>query len=296
MDSLKRGWSFLLQAWQMALADKDLLKPSIYAMVVGFIVGLLGAIPLGLLVFLFADGGLAGQVIMGIGGSLLVFLQFSVTYIFSAMTVYLVYGYLSEGDGQMEKAWEIVRRDWLDILSLAAASTLVNVLKAIIRGNRRNRNPGRDVFSELIDRVWTQATYLVLPAMVIEDINLWDGLKRATYIAKGNLLLIGVGMVGVGTITGIINFVLGFIGILLGLGIAFPVVAAAGESVPLVVIGVMLGAFVASIFFMAASVISSYTATAYHTCLYLWARDVERAGTSEGILAPAPLAAVLAGD
>jgi hypothetical protein len=42
--------------------------------------------------------------------------------------------------------------------------------------------------------------------------------------------------------------------------------------------------------------VTSYTATAYHTCLYLWARDVEKAqasGNSAQVLAPGPLAAVL---
>ena len=44
---------------------------------------------------------------------------------------------------------------------------------------------------------------------------------------------------------------------------------------------------------------SSYVTTAYHTCLYIWARDVERAtlrqeqGIPVNVPAPAPLAAVL---
>jgi hypothetical protein len=44
-------------------------------------------------------------------------------------------------------------------------------------------------------------------------------------------------------------------------------------------------------------VIGSYTTTAYHACLYIWARDVEKArqsGQSEQMVAaPAPLAAAL---
>ena len=100
-------------------------------------------------------------------------------------------------------------------------------------------------------------------------------------------------MVGVGAITGIINFVLGLLGVLLGLGVALPIVSAAGDSIGLLVIGVMLGVFVGSIFLMAANIISTYTATAYHTCLYLWAMDVEKAGSQVGVTAPAPLAAVL---
>ncbi len=53
---------------------------------------------------------------------------------------------------------------------------------------------------------------------------------------------------------------------------------------------------IATVFIMVATVVTSYTSTAYHTCLYLWARDVEKAqaaGSSAPVLAPGPLAAVL---
>jgi len=53
---------------------------------------------------------------------------------------------------------------------------------------------------------------------------------------------------------------------------------------------------VAGLFIMVATVITSYTSTAYHTCLYLWARDVEKSqasGSTAQVQAPAPLAAVL---
>jgi hypothetical protein len=293
MQSLSRGWNFLTQAWKMALADKDLIKPSIYALFVGFIVSLIGLVPMGLAALILGTDSIVGRVILGVFGAILLFTQYSVTYIFSAMTVYLIYGYLSEGDGVMEKAWAIVRRDWLDILSLAAASTLVNIVKNWVKGKGRSQNPIRAGLASLIDTVWTEATYLVLPAMVIEDINLPDGIKRATYIAKNNLLLVGVSMIGVRWITGLIGFFLGLIGILLGIGVAFPIISLAGNSVPLIVVAVLLGVFIASIFFMVASVIGSYTSTAYHTCLYLWARDVERAGAGARVAAPAPLAAVL---
>ncbi len=293
MQSVSRGWAFLTQSWKMAMADRDLIKPSIYALLVGLVVSIIGTIPIGLAAFILGTDGSFAQLILGIMGAILLFVQYAVTYIFSAMTIYLIYGYISEGDGKMEKAWQIVQRDWLDILSLAAASTLVNVIKNIIKGNSRQRNPIREAIAGLIDSLWTEATFLVLPIMVIEDVNLKDGLKRATYLVKNNLLLIGVSMVGVNWITGLIGFVLGLGGILLGLGIAYPIISLAGENLPLIVFAVILGVFIASIFIMIANIISSYTSIAYHTCLYLWARDVERAGTNANIPAPAPLAAVL---
>jgi hypothetical protein len=293
MESFSRGWNFLTQSWKMAMADKDLLKPSIYAMLVGFVVSIIGMIPIGLAAFLLGTESLPGRIVLGVFGVVLVFVQYAVTYVFSAMTVKLIYDYLTDGDGRMDRAWEIVKRDWLDILSLAAASTLVNLVKNAIRGNRRNRNFIGEAVANIIDTVWTEATFLVLPIMVVEDENLKDGLKRATYIVKNNLLLIGISTIGVGMVTGLIGFVLVIIGLVLGFGIAVPLISVAAGSTPMIVIAIILGILAASIFFMAANVIGSYTATAYHTCLYLWARNTEKAGQGVPVSIPAPLASVM---
>lgn len=294
MESFKRGFAFLKQSWQMAFADRDLIKPSIYAMLAGLAVSAIAVIPLAVVGILFGDFRL-GQALLFVLGTGLVFVQFLVSYLFSAMTIYLIYGYLAEGDGRMDKAWSVVRRDFFDILALTAASTAVNVLKNAVKG--KNRNQGRNFLAAMIDVIWTEATYLVLPAMVIEDIGLKDGLKRATHIVRNNLLLVGVSTVGVRGLTGLIGFLLGATGVVLGLAIGFGAVTLAQGAVIGWILGIGLGVMVAAVFIMAAAVISSYTATAYHTCLYLWARDVERAqasGTEVAVIAaPAPLAAVL---
>ena len=215
MQSFSRGWSFLKEAWQMAFKDRDLIKPSIYSLFVGIIVSVIFLIPMIGSAVLFGDRAL-GQVLMVVFGAVLIFAQYSVGYIFSAMTIYLVYGYLAEGDGVMSKAWEIVRREWLNILSLAAASTAVNLLRNAIRG--RGRSGGRNLLSGLIGTVWTEAAFLILPAMVIEGVNLKDALKRAGQIVKDNLLLVGISTVGVRAINGLIGFLLGAVGIALGPG------------------------------------------------------------------------------
>ena len=41
MEAFSRGWNFLKQAWGMAFKDKDLLKPSIYALVVGSVISVI---------------------------------------------------------------------------------------------------------------------------------------------------------------------------------------------------------------------------------------------------------------
>ena len=295
MQSFSRGWSFLKEAWSMAIKDRDLIKPTIYSLIVGFVVSIIFLIPMGVVGFLFGDHGTLTQVLLFVLGVIMVFAQYSVGYIFSGMTIYLIYGFLSEGDGVMSKAWAIVGREWPNILSLAAASTAVNVLKSAVRG--RGRSGGRNMLAGLIDTVWTEAAFLILPAMVIDDLHLKDALKRAGQIVKDNLLLVGISTVGVKAVNALIGFLLGAVGIALGFGAGLGIVSLTNSSTFGLFAGIGLGVIIAGIFIMVATVVTSYTATAYHTCLYIWARDVEKAKVSGGqqaqVLAPAPLAAVL---
>ena len=301
MHSLSRGWSFMQQAWQMAFKDKDLIKPSIYALIVGFFVSIIGIIPLIAAGFLLGgNSSLVGQIAMVVISAILIFAHYVVSYLFSGMTVYLIYGYLSEGDGRMDKAWAIVQREFWNIISLAAVSTVVNLFIRRLRSGRNRRtgvNLAGSALGGLIDTVWTEASYLILPAMMIEDANLATGVKRATQIAKGNLLLIGVSTVGVRWLTGLISFVLDAIGLVIGLGVGFGLMSLFNSSTVALVIGIGLGAMIFFVFVMVAGIISSYTMTAYNTCLFLWARDVEKAqaqGNPIQVAAPAPLAAALA--
>jgi len=300
MESFSRGWSFLKQAWQMALKDKDLIKPSIYALIVGSIVSVIGAIPIIIVAFFIGDAGRIGQFILAVMGAFLVFLNFIVSYVFSGMTVYLIYEYLTQGDGRMSTAWSIVRRDFFDLVTLAAVSTGVNLLK---NAANRNRNRRGGIAASLISGaagllqvLWTEAAFLILPAMVIEDINLVNGAKRVAQIVKDNLLLVGISTVGVRAVTGLIGFVLGIGGAVLGFGIGYGIIAVLGPGTLGLIFGIGIGFLIFLAFTMVASVVNTYTSTAYHTCLYLWARNVEvaqTAGQSIRIAAPAPFAAVL---
>jgi len=108
--------------------------------------------------------------------------------------------------------------------------------------------------------------------------------------------LVGISTVGVRTVTGLIGFVLGVGGAVLGFAIGYGLIAVLGTGTLGLVIGIGFGVLIFLIFTMVASVISTYTSTAYHTCLYLWARNVEVAQTTGQpvqVSAPAPLAAVL---
>lgn len=293
MQSVQRGFSFIKQAWQMVRTDPDLIKPSIFTLLAGLGVSVIGFAFIALAVVLWGDSPV-GQILTGLFGVVLLFTQLAIGYIFSAMTVYLVYGYLAEGDGRMDRAWAIVRRDWLDLLSLAGASTLVSLFKRAIQGKRNSVL--RSMLGDAVSTVWSEATFLILPAMVIEDLNLKDGVLRAAGIIRDNLLLVGVSLVGVRLVNGIIGFVLGAGGVVLGFFVGYGLVAASSGATWGIIGGVGLGVLIAATLVLIAIVLTNYTNTAYHTCLFLWARDEEKAvaaGTMIHATAPAPLAAIL---
>jgi len=298
MQSFSRGWSFLQQAWQMAFKDKDLIKPSIYALIVGTVVSAIGAIPIIIVAIFLGDAGRFGQFVLAVMGALLVFLNFVVSYVFSGMTVYLIYEYLTQGDGRMSTAWSIVRRDFFDLVTLAAVSTGVNLLKNAARRNRRGGIAAGLISAAagLLEVLWTEAAFLILPAMVIEDMSLTNAAKRVAQIVKDNLLLVGISTVGVRAVTGLIGVVLGLGGAVLGLGVGYGMITVLGTGTLGLIVGIGLGVLIFLMFTMVANVISTYTSTAYHTCLYLWARNVEVAQKADQpiqVTAPAPLAAVL---
>lgn len=294
-DSISRGWGFLKQAISMAAKDRDLIKPSIFSFFANAIVGVVFAIPLVVAAILLGGGdNLVGRAVLFVLGAIMLFAQYTVSYVFSGMTVYLIYGYLSEGDGRMDKAWEIVKRDLLDIMSLAAASAVVKIVENALRGRNGRRNLLGGLLANLLNTVWTTATYFVLPAMIIEDLNLPNALKRATHMIKNNLLLVAVSYVGVNAITGFIGFLLVVGAIIFGVAVTAGLgsVGTAG-----LIVGIILAVSAFVLVVAVVTVFTSYIGTAYHTCLFIWAREAEKAQATgqpaQAVQAPAPLAAVL---
>jgi hypothetical protein len=289
--SIKRGFGFLGQAIDLARKDPDLLKPSFYNLLVSAVLAVAGAIVLFVLALL-AGGSQAGQLSLYVLGALLVFVQYVVAYIFSGMTAYLVYEYLTEGDGRMDRAWAIVRRDGLDLASLAAASTLVKLVENLLRGRGGRGGAVGGLAAGILNTVWTTATFFILPAMVIEDLSLPQALKRATYIVKNNLMLVAVTEIGVSTVVGLTGFLLGLVAVALGVAVF---ISLANVSLAAAIV---LGVLVIGLPIAVITALTSYVTTAYHTCLFLWAREAEKAvsqGQSVQVArVPAPLAAVLA--
>jgi len=297
MDSIRRGFGFLGQAYQMAVKDPDLVKPSIYALILGAVISLFGSgVGIGLALLPGSRSYLPG--IFLILSPIIFFLEYAVSYLFSGMTVRLVYDYLTQGDGRMDQAWVAVRREFFNIMTLAAASTLVKLLENLFGGGRRGRQSLLGgMLAGFLDLVWTTATFFVLPAMILEDLNLGQSLKRATQIIKNNLLLVAVTEIGVSGVVDLIAVVVILLAFVLGGGIFYLAGVLSSWSAAGVIAGVGVAVLIGGMMIAVVTALSSYAKTAYHTCLFLWARQVEDAraqgAADNSIAAPAPLAAVI---
>jgi len=279
-ENIFKGFSFIKESFSLIVKDADVIKLSFYSIFAGVFFTILSII----IMFLLQSG-------LGSGGFFYIFAFFIflgnyfISYFFTGMTAFLVYDYFKDGDATMSEAWAATKKNALTIFYLAIISTIVNIILGILRGrSNRDRNVTGGISGMIIgfiEKAWTVATYFMIPAIVIEDRDLKSAVERATSIIKRNLLPIGVGEIAVGLVTGFLS-VIGFvIAIVIGLSLA--------------TVSPLIAILVAAILIVIIIALSMYITTAYHTCLFLWARNVEdaKAGVPGTIKPPAPIAGAL---
>ena len=279
-ENIFKGFSFIKESFSLIMKDSDVIKPSFYSIFAGIFFTILSVI----IMFLLQSGSGWGNFFY-IFAFFILLGNYFISYFFTGMTAFLVYDYFKDGDATMSEAWAATKKNALAIFYLAIISAIVNIILGILRGRtRKDRSVGGGLSGMIIgfiEKAWTVATYFMIPAIVIEDRDLKSAVERASSIIKNNLLPIGVGEIAVGFVTGLLS-VIGFvIAIVIGISLA--------SVSPLIAI------LVAAILIVIIIALSMYVTTAYHTCLFLWARNVEdaKAGISGTIKPPAPIAGAL---
>jgi len=281
MGKLHRGWIFLKQSMIMWTRDKDLLIPSVLAVItmVAFYAicyGILRLTGLWETIGGNQDGrGLLWWVIM----VPIVVVAYIISYFYTGMTVNLIDTHLKGRDAKVGEAYMDALKNLWALVQLAVVSTLVSVLTSAMRGKGRSR--ARELAAEAVEHAWQAATYLTLPVIIIEDVPLTAAMKRAWQLHSKHLSNVVIAEVGVT----LINKVIGTVLLLVAVGIGIPLYFLSPALLPLaVIIGVAL--------ISAAMVFTAYLRTAYYTCLYLWAAATEAA--KQPVAAPEPLAAAVA--
>lgn len=273
IDSFKKGWSFMKAAFAMAGQNKRLLLPSLYmvlltiAYFVAWVVALIAMDPQ------WSDGMWAT-----IGG-IATFGSFLIFYFFCGMTVNMIDVHLKGGQPSLKEGAKDAGKNFIAILFLALISTIIEMFA---RAARNNDSIVGKIIAGIVEAIWTIVAFLLLPAIIIEDASFGQAMKRVRQLHKGNLLLIGIGEVGVRFVTNVIAFIwyILIIGLIYVFFTTFSVNTALIMS--LLVGGTMFAIFAA---------FNIYLRMAYYTCLYLWAVEVEKAGTQAK--APGPLGVAL---
>ena len=277
-ENIFKGFSFIKESFNLIGKDADVIKPSFYSIFVGVFFTIFSVI-----IMLFLESGLNLGSMFYLLAFLVLLGNYFISYFFTGMTAFLVYDYFKDGDATISEAWAATKKNMFTILYLAIISAIVNVILGVLRG-KAQRGRGAvgglsGMILGLIEKAWTVGTYFMIPAIVIEDRDLGSAVERTTQIIKRNLLPIGVGEIAVGLVTGILSF----IGIIIAVLIGFSLRGIAGPIIALLLAAILIVIVIA---------LSMYVTTAYHTCLFLWARNIEGAPGSS-IKPPAPIANAL---
>jgi hypothetical protein len=199
-----------------------------------------------------------------------------IDYFANGVTAALVHQVLSGRGTNLEAALLRTRKVAWGIAIFAAIAALFDFLQeyAVERNDGISR-----VATRFLHWVWTTASYVILPAMVLEERSFRDAFARSRQLARNNPTELGVGFLALG----VVNYVFG----LLTFAGAYQLLEYYSEQDQ--VLAALLSYTLVNLYFAA----SGYLKTTYFTCFYLWARECERARSSDIQLAPYPLSAVL---
>jgi hypothetical protein len=272
LESWSKGWSFIKAAFAMAGENKRLLLPSLYQVLVtiGYFVAWVAAL-------IAIHPHWSNGVWIGVG-TLATFGSFLIFYFFCGITVNMVDFHLRGGQPTVGDGAKVAGKNLLALVYLAIVSAIIDTFARMARSE--DSIFGR-IIAGIVESIWTTLSFLLLPAIIIENAGFGEAMKRVRALHKGNMLVIGLGEVGVRGVTGLIGFswfllIFGFI--YLDVTILHGAAAA------------IVGVSVAGAMFAIYAAFSTYLRMAYYTCLYLWAVDVELKGAD----APAPLPLAIA--
>ena len=195
-------------------------------------------------------------------------------YICNALACSMIYDQVTSGNATVTGAISRTGRSAFGILVFATISGIFDLLAYYAQ--ERDDVLGRILMS-IVRAVWTAATYVVMPSMIIEGLGFFESFKRSKQIAQNDPTGVGVGVIG--------------------MGLACYLVSAAlfgAAEFAYVRIGGVFGFFA---FFTLTNVswaITGYLRITYFTCYYLWARECAWRGQQSTQFAPAPLQAALA--
>lgn len=232
------------------------------------------ALPVNLaLVILLALIGDANPSIAWVLNALGIVSLYYIDYFCNGLTASMIFDQVTTGNATLSDGVKRTLRSAVGILIFATISGIFDLLSSYAQ--ERDDILGR-ILLGIVRSVWTMATYVVMPSMVIEGIGFGAAFKRSKDLAANDPTNVGSGIVGMGLASYLISVV--------GFGIA---------QFAFMNLGGIAGLFIALTMTNLVWALTGYLKITYFTCFYLWARECATRGQANPQFAPAPLAAAL---
>ena len=147
------------------------------------------AISVGLFVLIMSAGGYLDNLDTEQGGSLapIIFLIFGANFLivfFNSALVSAALERLRGGDPNVSSGLSHAVKHIHHIFFWSIIVTIVAILIAMIRGDRRENSIFRQIFASLIQAGWAMMTFFVVPIIVSENIGPINAIKRSTSLFK----------------------------------------------------------------------------------------------------------------
>ena len=274
IESYQKGWAFMKAAFGMARENKKLLAPSLYQVLAAIVY-----FAIWITILIAWHPHLSNGAWAALGG-VITFGSFLIFYFFCGITVVMIDEHLRGNPPSMAEGAKRTGGNFVAIVFLAIVSSIIDMFS---RAARDESSLVGGIISGIVEAIWTTLSFLLLPAIVIEKLGFGDAMKRVRALHKGNMLLIGIGEIGIRGVTGLIGLVW-VLATFVVIYLAFTLL----HGTAALVVGIGVGGTMFAIY----AAFSTYLRMAYYTCLYLWAVDVEKHGAQ----APAPLPLAIALD
>jgi len=265
--SFSRAIAFVGQMFALAKQERAIIKPIFWDLMITTPLNIGLAVAMG---FVHSSGAAYG--LMALGITLLYFTD----YVCNSFTASLMYDYVTTGHADMDNAKRRVKKSLSGILVFAAVSSLLEVAGTYAR--ERNDIVAKILFG-IMRAIWTTATYIIMPAMIIEGVPFGAAFKRSKELMEKDPTGVGAGVVALSLasyILGLVVFSLAYFSLRFG-----------GKIHPAV--GGILFFTLVNLYWA----LTGWLKIAYSTCFYMWARECERSGSTDHALAPRPLRAAI---
>jgi hypothetical protein len=208
---ISNSWELVKASWAVLRSDKELIVFPIVSVIGTIIVIISFAIPMftaGLFEAMAAERGDDLSIIGYVVSFLFYLVLYTVIFFCNTALVGAAMIRLDGGDPTLGDGFRIAGERFGKILGFALISATVGmILRAI---SERGGIIGQ-IVSSIFGVVWSVATFLVVPVLVIEDVGPVDAIKRSTALLKKTWGEQLAGDLGLGAFFGLLYFVIFFV-------------------------------------------------------------------------------------